>query len=283
MFVEKLNKIFITAFITIILAVSVSSAQIADQNPAELQDIDVEEHLGDYIPLDLQFMDDQGKTVVLGNYFNQNKPVILVLAYYECPMLCTLVLNGVTQSVDKLNMKLGKDYQILTVSIDPNENTALAAAKKQTYLNMLHQPVDSSGWIFMTGKQENIKKLADAIGFKYYYVKDRDEFAHPTIITLISDKGKISRYLYGIEYKTNDLKLGLLEAAEGKVGTTLDRIILYCYHYDPNAKGYVVFATNVMKVGGVITLVILFGFFGFLWIKDNHKKPEADKIKNESR
>lgn len=283
MFVEKLNKIFITGFITIILAVSVSSAQIADQNPAELQDIDVEEHLGDYIPLDLQFMDDQGKTVVLGNYFNQNKPVILVLAYYECPMLCTLVLNGVTQSVDKLNMKLGKDYQILTVSIDPNENTALAAAKKQTYLNMLHQPVDSSGWIFMTGKQENIKKLADAIGFKYYYVKDRDEFAHPTIITLISDKGKISRYLYGIEYKTNDLKLGLLEAAEGKVGTTLDRIILYCYHYDPNAKGYVVFATNVMKVGGVITLVILFGFFGFLWIKDNHKKPEADKIKNESR
>lgn len=283
MFVEKLNKIFITGFITIILAVSVSSAQIADQNPAELQDIDVEEHLGDYIPLDLQFMDDQGKTVVLGNYFNQNKPVILVLAYYECPMLCTLVLNGVTQSVDKLNMKLGKDYQILTVSIDPNENTALAAAKKQTYLNMLHQPVDSSGWIFMTGKQENIKKLADAIGFKYYYVKDRDEFAHPTIITLISDKGKISRYLYGIEYKTNDLKLGLLEAADGKVGTTLDRIILYCYHYDPNAKGYVVFATNVMKVGGVITLVILFGFFGFLWIKDNHKKPEADKIKNESR
>ena len=139
MFVEKLNKIFITGFITIILAVSVSSAQIADQNPAELQDIDVEEHLGDYIPLDLQFMDDQGKTVVLGNYFNQNKPVILVLAYYECPMLCTLVLNGVTQSVDKLNMKLGKDYQILTVSIDPNENTALAAAKKQTYFITVKQ------------------------------------------------------------------------------------------------------------------------------------------------
>ena len=262
------------SIVIIMMSVTIIRAQIVNQNPNELQNIDVEEHLGDNIPLGLQFMDDHGQKVLLENYFNQGKPVILVLAYYECPMLCTLVLNGVTQSVYKLNMQLGKDFQIVTVSIDPKETAELAAAKKQSHLKMLNQPEDSDGWAFLTGSESNIHKLAESVGFKYYYVPDRDEYAHPAVVMLLSDKGKISRYLYGIDYKTNDLKLGLLEAAEGKVGSTLDRIILYCYHYDPDAKGYVVFASNVMKLGGAVMLVALSGFLGLLWLNDSRKSDK---------
>lgn len=247
-------------------------AQIANQNPVELQDIDVEEHLGDFMPLDLQFINEHGQSVLLTDYFNQDKPVILVLAYYECPMLCTLVLNGLTQSVYKMKMQFGEEYKILTVSIDPTENSELAAAKKQSYLKMLNQSENNDGWTFLTGTETNIKKLADAVGFRYFYVEERDEFAHPAVVMLLSEKGKLSRYLYGIEYKINDLKLGLLEAAEGKVGSTLDKLILYCYHYDPNSGGYVVFASNIMKLGGAITLVLLSGFLGLMWLKDNRKK-----------
>ncbi len=271
------QKILFTGIISLIIlliSMSLSQAQIANQNPDELQDIDVGEHLGGYIPLDLNFTDDQGQSVLLKKYFDQGKPVILVLAYYECPMLCTLVLNGLTQSVYKLNMQLGEDYRIVTVSIDPNETTALAAAKKQSHLKMLEQPENTDSWIFLTGNESNIKKLAESVGFKYYYVEERYEFAHPAVIVLLTDSGKISRYLYGIEYKATDLKLGLLEAAEGNVGSTLDKLILYCYHYDPNAKGYVVFATNIMKLGGVIMLAALSGFLGLLWLKDSRKKSE---------
>lgn len=270
------KKLFTSVFSIIILLISMSlsQAQIANQNPDELKDIDVEEHLGEYIPLDLHFTDDQDQSVLLKKYFNQDKPIILVLAYYECPMLCTLVLNGLTQSVYKLKMQLGDDYRIVTVSIDPNETTELAAAKKQSHLKMLGQLENTDSWVFLTGNETDIKKLAESVGFKYYYVEERDEFAHPAVIMLLTDSGKISRYLYGIEYKATDLKLGLLEAAEGKVGSTLDKIILYCYHYDPNTKGYVVFATNVMKVGGAAMLLALSGFLGLLWLKDSRKKSE---------
>ena len=256
------------------ISISLSKAQIANQNPEALQNIDVEEHLGENIPFDLHFTDDQGQSVLLKKYFNQDKPIILVLAYYECPMLCTLVLNGLTQSVYKLKMQLGEDYQIVTISIDPKETTKLAAAKKQSHLKMLGQFDNTASWAFLTGNETNIKKLTESVGFKYYYVEERDEFAHPAVIMLLTDSGKISRYLYGIEYTVKDLKLGLLEAAEGKVGSTLDKLILYCYHYDPNAKGYVVFASNMMKLGGAIMLAALSGFLGSLWLRDNRKKSE---------
>jgi protein SCO1/2 len=270
------KKIFIgvLSIIILLISISLSKAQIANQNPEALQNIDVEEHLGENIPFDLHFTDDQGQSVLLKKYFNQDKPIILVLGYYECPMLCTLVLNGLTQSVYKLKMQLGEDYQIVTISIDPKETTKLAAAKKQSYLKMLGQFDNTASWAFLTGNETNIKKLTESVGFKYYYVEERDEFAHPAVIMLLTGSGKISRYLYGIEYTVKDLKLGLLEAAEGKVGSTLDKLILYCYHYDPNAKGYVVFASNMMKLGGAIMLAALSGFLGSLWLRDNRKKSE---------
>lgn len=262
---------FIIIFISLSLPY-LAQTQIINNNLPELQNIDVEEHLGEYIPLNLFFINDQGNKVELSNYFNQGKPVILVMAYYNCPMLCTLVLNGITQSVYNMGLELGEDYNMITVSIDPRETAELASAKKKTHMKMLNKPEIDEGWTFFVGEDENIKKLADAVGFKYYYVEDREEFAHPAVVMLLTEDGKISRYLYGIEYKPMDVKLGLLEAAQGRIGSTIDRLILYCYHYDPNSKGYVVFAGNVMKIGGAITLVIMAIFLGLMWVRESRKK-----------
>jgi protein SCO1/2 len=247
-------------------------SQITMDNVPELQKIDVIEHLGETIPLDLEFTNDEGKTVVLADYFNQGKPVLLTLAYYRCPMLCGLVLNGLTKGVSELDYLPGQQFQMITVSINPDESYRLAEAKKKNHIEALNKPVKKSSWVFMTDSTGNTKKLADALGFKYYYVEERDEYAHPAVAFVLTEEGKISRYLYGIEYKETDLRLSLLEASQGEIGTTLDRIILYCFHYDPDAGGYVVFAGNLMRIGGVITVLIIGSVLGVLWRKEILKR-----------
>ena len=244
------------------------NGQITMDNVPELQKIDVTEHLGEQIPLDLEFTGDDGSIVHLKDLFRPGKPVLLTLAYYRCPMLCGLVLKGLTTGVSKLAFTPGLDFQMVTVSINPEEIYTLAAAKKKNHLAALNKPVQEDGWVFLTGKAENSKKLADALGFQYYYVKERNEYAHPAVSFILTDEGIISRYLYGIEYKESDLRLSLLEASKGDIGTTLDRIILYCFHYDPDAGEYVLFAGNLMRIGGVITLLILGTMLFILWRKE---------------
>jgi protein SCO1/2 len=247
------------------------SAQVILENPPEMQGIDVQEHLGAKIPLDLDFVNDAGQKVKLGDYFHQGKPVVLTLAYYRCPMLCTLVLNGIAEGVKSLAWRPGQEFQMLTVSIDPDETSELAAAKKKSYLNFLGQSAGDDGWRFFVGDSSQSRKLAGALGFKYYYIPERKEFAHPAVVFLLTEDGVISRYLYGIQFKERDVRLGLIEASEGKIGTTVDRLILYCFHYDPQAKGYVVLATNVMKIGGLLTIVVLGMFLTILWMRDQKK------------
>lgn len=247
------------------------------KDPPQLRGIDVEEHLGSTIPLDLEFTNDAGEKVKLGQYFHQGKPVIIVLAYYNCPMLCTLVLNAVTESVKQLTWTPGNEFQILTLSIDPLETSDLAAAKKRNYLKFLDKPGAEDGWRFFVGEDASIHQLADALGFKYFYVEERKEYAHPAVAFILGEDGKISRYLYGIQFKERDMRLALVEASEGKVGNTIDRILLYCYHYDPQAKGYVVFATNVMKLGGLLTMVLLGTFVAVLWRKESQRKDQLVK------
>jgi protein SCO1/2 len=244
------------------------NGQITMDNIPELQKIDVTEHLGEQIPLDLEFTGDDGSAVYLKDLFQPGKPVLLTLAYYRCPMLCGLVLKGLTTGVSKLAFTPGLDFQMVTVSINPEEIYTLAAAKKKNHLAALNKPVQEDSWMFLTGKAENSKKLADALGFQYYYVKERNEYAHPAVSFILTDEGIISRYLYGIEYKESDLRLSLLEASKGEIGTTLDRIILYCFHYDPDAGEYVLFAGNLMRIGGVITLLILGSMLLILWRKE---------------
>lgn len=249
------------------------SGQILEESPVEMEGIDIVEHLGDTAPLDLVFANEQGDSVQLGSYFRQGKPVLLSLVYYECPMLCTFVLNGLVDGVKQLEWQPGEEYQMVSVSIDPRETPELAGQKKHRYLKSLgKENMAEDGWAFLVGDDSQIRQLADALGFQYKYIEERDEYAHPAAVFLLTDSGAISRYLYGIEYKVNDLKLGLLEASEGKIGTTLDRLILYCFHYDPSAKSYVVFAKNVMKVGGAITLIVLVLFLAVLWARERLKR-----------
>jgi protein SCO1/2 len=187
-------------------------------------------------------------------------------------MLCGFVLNGLVQGARRLPYQPGDEYQILTVSIDPTETVELAAAKKANHVAALKKPGAEKGWDFLVGAEESSKRLANALGFKYYYIEERNEYAHAAVSFILTEKGIISRYLYGIEYKERDLRLALLEASEGKIGNTIDKIILYCYHYDPDSKGYVIFAGNVMRIGGVITMILLAGVLLFFWRKEFHRK-----------
>lgn len=249
--------------------------QLVLETPDELRGIDVDEHLGEYIPLQLQFIDDAGEKVTLDRYFNQDKPVMLILGYYACPMLCNLVMNGVTDALKEIDWVPGNKFQIVSASIDTTETDVLARAKKANYLKDLGLPGAEKGWAFLTDSGNSTRQLAEAVGFKYYYVEERDEYAHPAVLVILTPDGKISRYLYGIQFKDFDLKMAMLEASEGGIGGTIDKIILYCYHYDPEAGSYTIFAGNLMRLGGGFTLAAIVIFLGLLWLRERRKKSLA--------
>jgi protein SCO1/2 len=259
----------------ILLALAIGSrclfAQAVLDSSQDLKGMNVVEHLGDTIPLNYKFINTAGDTVTLGEYFHHGIPVVLAMYYSNCPMLCSLVLMGLSQSAGQMNLVPGRDYQMLSISIDPKETFETAAASKKRYLAGVPNAASSDAWEFLISPENNSKIIADSLGFEYFYVKDKNQYAHPAVIFVLSESGKISRYLYGIKYDPRDLRLALLEASQGKVGNTVDRIILYCYHYDPDAKGYVVVAGNVMRVGGAITLAAMLVFVGGLWLWERHR------------
>jgi protein SCO1/2 len=265
------TAINLVAMVLMIGAFGTLHAQVVSGDDTD-KGIDVVEHLGDTIPLDLTFTDDHGKEVVLSQYFGQGKPVILTLAYSNCPMLCSVILDGLTNGVRELEWRPGDEFQMITVSIDPLETVELTSARKHRYLQSIGPMSDDHGWAFLVSPENHAKPLADALGFIYYYDKENKQYAHPAVTFVLTEDGVISRYLYGIKYKKQDLKLALLEASQGKIGNTIDRIILYCFHYDPDAKGYVVFAGNVMRLGGVITVILLALFLGILWARDRVRR-----------
>lgn len=257
--------------VALVLSVPVSAQKVMDNVPS-LQKINVEEHRGDTLPLDLTFINEAGKSVELEQYYQDDKPVILILGYYECPKLCNLVFNGMSDVITRLDWELGKQYRIVTVSIDPEETPELAQAKKANYWQTLGTDADPVAWTFLTGSQDQITELAEAVGFEYYYDEARDEYAHAAVITITSPSGMISRYLYGISFKPNDVKFSLMDAADGAVGTPMEKLLLYCFHYDPDAGGYVVFATNVMKLGGVVIVLLVGLFIGIYWLRERRQR-----------
>lgn len=230
-------------------------AQVASYVDPQLSKIDIVEHLGEQLPLDLQFTDESGTVVHLADYLNEGRPVLLSLGYYNCPMLCNLVMNGMSKATKELDWTPGVEYKIITVSINPAETPALAAAKKQSYVVDFGRAGIDTGWTFLTGTEAQSSRLASAIGFNYFYDTARAEYAHAAAIYAISPDGMISRYLYGIEFSARDLKLALMEASAGKTGSTLDKLLLYCFHYDPASNGYALHAANLMKAGGAATMV----------------------------
>lgn len=248
-------------------------AQKVQESVESLKKIDVEEHLGDTLPLDLHFTNEAGENVTLGQYFSDGKPVILILGYYECPRLCNLVFNGVSEVITKINWTIGDQYRIVTVSINPDETPELAAAKKKNYWQTLGTDADPAAWTFLIGQQDQITMLADAVGFQYYADPNRDgEYAHPAVIMIAGPSGLLSRYLYGISFKPNDIKFSLMDAADGKVGTPVEKLLLYCFHYDPQEGSYVVFANNVMKLGGVAMLLFVIIFLGIYWLRERRHR-----------
>jgi protein SCO1/2 len=233
------------------------TTNVAAGLPAALQEVKIEQKLDQQLPLDLVFRDESGRDVKLGDYFGQ-KPVVLAFVYYDCPMLCTQVLNGMVTSFRVLPFQIGKEFDVVTISFDPRETPALAESKKKVYLNYLPERMRanaSSGWHFLTGDQANIEKITEAAGFHYRYDDATKQFAHASAIMVTTPHGKLSRYFYGIEYPARDLRLGLIESSANKIGSPVDQLLLYCYHYDPATGKYGAAIMKIMRVAGVLTLL----------------------------
>lgn len=230
--------------------------QTANGLPAALQDIGIDQHLNEQVPLDLIFRDETGRNVKLGEYFD-GKPVILSLAYYNCPMLCTQVLNGMTGSMKGISFDAGREFNVITVSFDPREGPDLAAAKKQVYVGSYQRPGAEEGWHFLTGDQESIRKLTQAVGFRYKFDAATNQYAHASGIMVLTPQGRISHYFYGIDYAPKDLRLALVEASENKIGSPVDQLLLYCYHYDPATGKYGPVIMNIMRLAGIATIIAM--------------------------
>jgi protein SCO1/2 len=250
-------------------------AQKADQLPQELEGVGITEHLEGQVPLNLEFVDETGRKVRLSDYFDGQRPVILTLNYYRCPMLCTLQLNGLIAGLQEMSWLPGQQFEIVTVSIDPAETPSLAAAKKQSYMTDYGRPSAAAGWHFLTGKQKAIKTLADEVGFGYRWNPERKQWMHAAALFVCTPDGKLSRYLYGVQYDPDTLRLSLVEASAGKAGSSLDRVILYCYQYDPSAGKYGLVSLNVVRVGGVLTLLALGLLLMPLWLRETRRRRKA--------
>ena len=245
--------------------------------PKALSNVGLEQKLDQQLPLDLVFRDESGQEVKLGQYFGQ-KPVVLALVYYDCPMLCTQVLNGMVTSFRVLPFQVGKEFDVVTVSFDPRETSELAARKKKVYVNYLPEklrPAAANGWHFLTGDQANIAKLTDAVGFRYYYDETTKQFAHASGIMVATPHGKLSRYFYGIEYAPRDLRLGLIESSAEKIGSPVDQLLLYCYHYDPATGKYGAAVMKIMRIAGVLTVLALVAMLFAL----KGRKPKMIEVK----
>jgi protein SCO1 len=240
--------------------------------PQVLKEVGIEQKLGQQIPMDVEFKDEEGRIISLENYFNKNKPVILALVYYECPMLCNEVLNGLTGSLKGISLNAGKDFEVVAISFNAKEFDVpeLAKNKKASYVKRYDRAGTEQGWHFLTGTQDSIDKITDAIGFKYRWDEKTQQFAHVGGITILTPDGKISKYFYGIDYAPLDLKLALLEASEGKVGSFADQLLLYCYHYDPATGTYGFAILRAIRVAGVLTLLAIGAMF--LYFRKNKLK-----------
>lgn len=243
--------------------------------PNALQKVGIEQKLGNQLPLDAEFKNEDGQTVKLGEYFNKNKPVVLALVYYECPMLCNEVLNGLTGSLKGISFDAGKDFDVVAISFDPRENDKpdLAKNKKESYLKRYGRETAENGFHFLTGTQSEIDKVADAVGFKYYWDERTGQFAHAGGIMVVTPDGKMSKYFYGIDYAPKDLKFGIMESADGKIGNPAEQLYLYCYHYDPATGTYGLAILRVMRVAAVITLLAIGGMLFAFW---RYKKKDSN-------
>ncbi|HEX7318455.1 MAG TPA: SCO family protein [Pyrinomonadaceae bacterium] len=238
-----------------------------------LKKVDIEQRLGNQIPLDLKFRDESGREVRLAEYFAKGKPVALTLVYYECPMLCNQVLNGAVGAFQALSFSAGKEFEVVTVSFDPREGPELAAKKKETYLRRYKREGAEGGWHFLTGDEASVRALSEAVGFRYVWDEQSQQFAHASAVMVATPQGKLSHYFYGIEYAPKDLRLALVEASEGKIGSPVDALLLFCYHYDP-AAGRFAPVMGVLRAAGVLTVFGVAALLFYLTRKTRRREEE---------
>lgn len=271
----RLCQIVLVVFF-LLMAIAAARGQTIQKDSPFKKKIDIVEHLGDKIPLGVPVVNADGDTLPLKTYFVDDRPVMLVFHYSDCPMLCGVVLDGVRKSINQLKFTPGDEYHIVAVSLDPTETPSRTRAMQKRYASQIEDPDKTDdAWQFFTAPESSVEALTDAIGFKYYYDEELKQYMHPAAIYVLGSDGLISRYLYGIEYDPRNLKLALMEAARGKIGNTVDRIILYCCQYDPDAGSYTVLASNVMRLGGVVTLILLSLLLGGLFIRDRARHHAA--------
>jgi protein SCO1/2 len=245
--------------------------------PEALQKIGIDQKLGASLPLDVDFKDEDGRAVKLGDYFKSGRPVILALVYYECPMLCNEVLNGLTGSLKGISLNAGKDFDVVAISFDARENDKpdLAKNKKASYMERYGRPGTENGWHFLTGTQDSIDKVTKAAGFNYAWDEKTNQFAHAGGIMITTPGGKLSRYFYGIDYAPVDVKFGLMDSAEAKIGSPAEKLLLYCYHYDPASGKYGLAILRVIRLGGVATLLIMGAMFIVFWRRNKSKREQV--------
>ena len=257
------------AMACLLLATGLSGAE--DKRPPMLRDVGIEQRLGQTLPLDALFADELGRPVRLGQYFGR-RPVVLVLAYYNCPMLCTQVFNGLVSALRVVSFDAGKEFDVVAVSFDPRDKPRDAAAKKKAYLDEYRRPGAGAGWHFLTGGTASIERVTKAAGFRYRYDEATGQFAHAAAVYVATPDGRLSRYFYGIEYGPRDLRLALVEASDRRIGSPVDQILLFCYHYDPKLARYSAAILSVVRMGGVAAVLALSTFLTVMWRRD-HRRP----------
>ena len=268
--------------VALCLAIFLSCAAHAQTaNPPILTDVGIDQKLNAQIPPDLIFKDENGATVQLGQYFGK-RPIVLTLVYYKCPMLCTMVLNDLNKVLGAMQMNVGEQFDILTVSFDPTETPDLAAKKKHQYVHTYGRPHAEEGWHFLTGDEDSIKKLTDTVGFRYAWDPKWKQYAHASGIMVITPDGKVSKYFYGVEYSARDLRLALTEASNGKIGSLSDITLLYCFHYDPSTGKYSLDVTRAVQVGAILTMACI-GTFWFMMFRQGKRVHNGDgDVKHET-
>lgn len=263
--------------IVVVLIVAMSmTARAQDQVTSAriFKEVGIDQKLNEQIPLDLEFRKEDGRLVRLDEYFH-SKPVILSLVYYECPMLCTQVLNGMVETFRTMKFRAGEEFTVLSVSINPRETSELAMKKKHLYLKKYDRVGAERGWHFLTGDEPSIKKLADAVGFRYVYDEATNQFAHASGIMVLTPEGKVARYFYGIEYAADDLRFAVIEASNNQIGSVVDQLLLLCYHYDPMTGKYGFVITSSLRIAGVITILAIAGFIFVMIRRERRRTAEA--------
>ncbi len=245
-------------------------AQNSSVRPNILKDVGIDQKLGEQVPLDIAFRDETGRTVRLGDYFG-SKPVILSLVYFDCPMLCTMVENGLLDSLKNMKFDVGNQFEVVTVSFNPQDTPRLAAAKKEMYVGLYARPGAAAGWHFLTGEEASIRRLTNAVGFHYSYDPGSQQYAHAAAIMVLTPEGKLARYFFGIRYPASDLRLGLVEASSRKIGTPVDAVLLYCCQYNPQTGKYGVVISHIIQLAGFVTVLTIATMMILLFRAERHR------------